>query len=140
MIHEMKLNASPFQKVASGSKSVELRLFDEKRRRIDLGDIIIFSNCDDPMKKQAVTVKSLYRYSTFKDLFMDIPLEKCGYSGADTPEVAAKRMTQYYTDDQVQKYGILGIEIELADTQSALKQLVDQNEGEFDRLFPDGMK
>ncbi len=36
MIYEMNLNASPFEKIAFGSKTIELRIFDEKRRRIDI--------------------------------------------------------------------------------------------------------
>ena len=71
-IHIMKLNPSPFEKIASGRKTVELRLYDDKRRRIDIGDRIIFSNLEDPEQKIAVKVKSLHRYATFEDLFKDI--------------------------------------------------------------------
>ena len=34
MIHTMKLDAVPFEKIKSGKKTVELRLFDEKRQKI----------------------------------------------------------------------------------------------------------
>lgn len=140
MIYEMSLNASPYEKIASGSKTVELRLFDAKRRRIDIGDKIVFTNLDEPMKKIAVIVRSLHRYASFKDLFADIPIEKCGNSSTDTPDMAAAGMSKYYTVDQIRKYGVLGIEIILTDTPKVLKQLEEQKEGEFDRLFPDGMK
>ena len=36
MIYEMNFNASPFEKIASGSKTFELRIFDAKRRRINV--------------------------------------------------------------------------------------------------------
>lgn len=140
MIFEMNLNASSFEKIASGSKTVELRLFDAKRRRIDIGDGIVFTNLDDPMKKIAVTVRSLHRYASFEDLFADIPLEKCGNSSTDTLDMAAAGMSKYYTADQIQKYGVLGIEIVITDTPTVLKQLEEQKEAQFDRLFPDGMK
>ena len=42
MIHTMKLDAEPFEKIKNGSKTVELRLFDEKRQKIKPGDIIEF--------------------------------------------------------------------------------------------------
>ena len=102
MIYEMNLNASPFEKIASGSKTFELRLFDAKRRRIDIGDRIVFTNLDNPMKKIAVTVRSLHRYASFEDLFADIPIEKCGNSSTDTPDMAAAGMSKYYTADQIQ--------------------------------------
>ena len=140
MIYEMKLKAEPFEKMKSGNKTIELRLFDEKRRWIDIGDKIIFTNYEDPAQKIAVVVKSLHRYATFKDLFTDIPPQKCGKDITETPDSAAAGMNRYFTRDQIQKYGVIGIGIELIDTELVLKQLEDQKEAEFDRLFPDGMK
>lgn len=99
MIYEMNLNASPFEKIAFGSKTIELRIFDEKRRRIDIWDRIVFTNLDDSMKKIAVTVRSLHRYASFEDLFADIPLEKCGNISTGTPDMAAVGMSKYYTGD-----------------------------------------
>ena len=43
MIHEMSLNPAPFEKIKNGEKSIEIRLYDEKRRGVKIGDIIIFS-------------------------------------------------------------------------------------------------
>ena len=34
MLHKMKLNKSPFERIKNGTKTVEFRLFDEKRRQI----------------------------------------------------------------------------------------------------------
>ncbi len=140
MIYEMNLKAEPFEKMKSGKKSVELRLFDHKRRRIDVGDRIIFTNLDDPVQKIAAIVKSLHRYQTFEDLFAEIPPEKCGSSKGETPEKASAGMHKYYTDEQIQTYGVIGIEIELTDAAVTIKQLEEQKEAQFDRLFPDGMK
>ena len=76
MIFEMNLNASPYEKIASGSKTVELRLFDAKRRRIDIGDKIVFTNLYEPMKKIAVIVRSLHRYASFLWICLQIFLLK----------------------------------------------------------------
>ena len=46
MTHSMQLTPSPFQMIKEGTKTIELRLFDEKRRKIQTGDIIEFSNTD----------------------------------------------------------------------------------------------
>lgn len=43
-IHHMKLDPAPYEMIKSGSKTTELRLFDEKRRRINPGDMIVFTN------------------------------------------------------------------------------------------------
>lgn len=43
MIHRMKLNESPFERIKDGTKTIEFRLYDEKRRQIKIGDQIEFS-------------------------------------------------------------------------------------------------
>ena len=140
MIYEMKLRAEPFEKIGIGRKTVELRLFDEKRRRLDIGDKIIFEKLEDSEKRIAVVVKSLHRYAAFEDLFIDIPLEKCGNASTDTLKEAVARMSRYYSEEKIQKYGVLGIGIELIDLDTVLKELDEQKEAEYERLFPDGMK
>lgn len=140
MVYEMKLAAGPFDKIVSRMKTVELRLFDKKRRQLDIGDKIIFKSIENPAQCIAVTVKSLHRYATFEDLFMDISPIKCGSDSYVTPEEAAFEMGRYYTRDQIRRYGVLGIGITITDTSAALEELTEEKEAEFDRLFPDGMK
>lgn len=139
-IHNMKLNPSPFEKIVSGRKTVELRLYDEKRRKINIGDRIIFTNLGDPEQRIAVKVIGLHRYATFEDLFRNISSEKCGNDRTETPEDVATGMKKYYSDEQIRKYGVLGIEIELTDLDYVLELLEEQRENEFERLFPDGIK
>lgn len=43
----MKLQKSPFEKIKNGTKTVEFRLYDEKRRKINIGDQIEFSKLPD---------------------------------------------------------------------------------------------
>ena len=136
----MKLMKEPFEKIAANEKTIELRLFDEKRRRIDIGDKIIFENFEDSSRRIAVLVKSLHRYTTFEELFTDISPEKCGLTDTHNPNEASAKMSQYYTNEQIQKYGVLGIGIALIDVEIVLKELEKQKEADFERLFPDGMK
>ncbi len=139
-IHIMNIKPSPFEKMASGRKTVELRLFDDKRRNIDISDRIIFTNLEDPYKKTAVKVKSLHRYATFEDLFKDIPLEKCGHDITETSEGVVAEMKRYYSNNQIKRYGVLGFEIELDDLDIVQKRLEEHKEAVFEHWFPDGMK
>lgn len=50
MQHIMRLNPLPFKMIASGEKTIELRLNDEKRRLINVGDEITFINTEDNEK------------------------------------------------------------------------------------------
>ena len=47
MLHQMKLKLSPFQKIKNGSKTIELRLYDEKRQKVQVGDFIAVISLSD---------------------------------------------------------------------------------------------
>ena len=47
MRHEMTLFPRPYASIASGQKTIELRLYDEKRQSIQIGDQIRFTNTED---------------------------------------------------------------------------------------------
>lgn len=40
ILHQLKLASLPFESIKSGRKTIESRLYDEKRREINLGDEI----------------------------------------------------------------------------------------------------
>ncbi len=44
MIHEMNLNDTPFKRIKKGTKTIELRLNDEKRQLLHIKDYIEFTN------------------------------------------------------------------------------------------------
>ena len=67
--HRLKLATVPFDAIVSGQKTIESRLYDEKRRQIQIGDKIIFTNRENPDQAVTVEVIGLLRYKTFKDLF-----------------------------------------------------------------------
>ena len=43
-MHEMRLHNEPFVLIKNGTKTIELRLNDEKRRQIKVGDTVTFTN------------------------------------------------------------------------------------------------
>ncbi len=55
MIYNMNLNPEPFAMIAKGIKTIELRLYDEKRQLINIDDEIIFSNTEDSEKQIRAT-------------------------------------------------------------------------------------
>ena len=65
----MKLQESPFERIKSGTKTVEFRLYDEKRQQIKIGDQIEFSKLPDLQEKLLVDVMELYREDSFENLF-----------------------------------------------------------------------
>lgn len=50
MEHSMKLYVEPFEAVRNNRKTIEIRLNDEKRQSIKIGDTIVFTNIESPEK------------------------------------------------------------------------------------------
>lgn len=113
MIHEMKLHPQPFAMIASSEKTIELRLNDEKRQQIQVGDTILFTSREDESKQIRATVLKLHRFSSFEELYAELPLEQCGYRPDELAQASPKDMEAYYTPEQQKRYGVLGIEIQL---------------------------
>ena len=111
----MKLHVSPFEMIASGEKTIELRLNDEKRRQISVGDTIRFSDINDPSRTLLTEVKELFVFDSFDELYKSLPLTKCGYTADSVRTASPEDMREYYTPEQEKKYGVLGIRIEVID-------------------------
>ena len=113
--HEMKLLPHPFKEIKSGRKTVEMRLFDEKRQKIRVGDKIIFTSEENGEKLNA-TVVGLHRFSDFMSLADSFIPKRLGFADY-TPKQIANIMTDIYTAEQVEKYGALAIRISLDPNQ-----------------------
>lgn len=111
MTHCMNLESSAFLKIAKGSKTIELRLNDKKRQKINIGDRIEFY-CSDINSVIFAEVIKLHKFSDFEQLYKALPLEKCGYSKNDLKSAHYTDMEKYYTKSQIKKYGALGIALQ----------------------------
>jgi len=110
MKHEMKLNNNPFNSIKSGTKTIEMRLYDEKRRLIKIGDIIEFTNIVTYEKLNVLVIK-LHLFNNFEELYKNFDKILLGYK--ETEEASPNDMNIYYSDEEQYKYGVVGIEIKL---------------------------
>lgn len=109
-IHNMKLNGQPFRMIKSGRKTIELRLYDEKRRKLKIGDKIIFESLENG-EKITVSVLALHIYESFAELYKHFDKVAMGYNDNETAN--PDDMNEYYTKENQIKYGVVGIEISL---------------------------
>lgn len=107
-IHDMKLNNTAWKSIKKNKKSIELRLNDEKRQKIKVGDIVIFTN-QETGKQIKRKVKKLHPYPNFEELYAHFPKKKLGY--AKKKEASFKDMEKYYSKKDIEKNGVLGIEL-----------------------------
>ena len=104
MKYIMKLNPKYFEYMKNGTKRVEVRLNDEKRRCIqkepELTDEIYTEIIGLKIKK------------SFKELINTLDISQ--YSDKnETEEKFLKDLYKFYTKEKEEKYGVVGIEIKL---------------------------
>ena len=114
MRHDMSLRPEPFAAISSGRKRYELRLHDEKRRSIRIGDEICFHRTTDGVSV-TVCVKGLHLYDSFDELYNALPLLECGYTEQTLPNASPKDMEQYYYREDQIRWGVMAIEIVLTE-------------------------
>lgn len=110
MIHKMNLNDGPFDRIKEGTKTVELRLYDEKRQKLKVGDQIEFTS-RSTQETIVVEIVGLSKYQSFKELYNDFNKISLGYSEDEYCD--PKDMEQYYSIDEQKRYGVVGIQIKL---------------------------
>ncbi len=113
MKHKMTLNEAPFLKIKNGIKTIELRLYDEKRREIHKGDVIEFKNAANTEEAIFCEVMEMHVFDSFDSLYKSLPLLKCGYTEADIDVAHPRDMDEYYSREKQEKYGVVGIELKL---------------------------
>lgn len=106
----MKLQSFPFEKIKNGEKNIEVRLYDEKRKEIKIGDIIEFRKEPEQIQVVKAEVTGLLNYKTFEELVSDFPASVFGHPDK---EDLLKSIFTFYTKEQEKKYTVLGIKIQL---------------------------
>ena len=94
----MHLDQSPFLQIQSGQKSIEVRINDEKRATLRVGDHIEFVSRADPTQKISKRVNQLSTFKTFEDLFARFPDERT-------------EIYKYYTKADEDKFGVVAIKL-----------------------------
>ena len=105
--YTMNLQPKYFDFVKNGTKRIELRLNDEKRQQLKLGDEIEFSDNESSLKAEII---GLLRYNTFSDLFEDFDAEILADKSMTKAEIL-EALEKFYTPEKQAQYGVLGIKI-----------------------------
>lgn len=109
-MHKLNVKEKYYKLLKSGVKTIELRLFDEKRRNIKIGDCIEFFNLSNEHDKFVAVVVNLYRADNFIELSDKIDCCKAGFFNKDELVLV---LEEFYSKDRQQKYGVVGIEVVL---------------------------
>ena len=111
MEHELKLQPRYYEYILNGTKDIEIRLYDEKRQKINIGDIIIFKKEPELNESFKVKVVGLLRYENFDSLFNDFTIDRLADRSMSKSELL-EELEKFYTKEKQKEYEVLGIRIE----------------------------
>lgn len=109
-IHYMSLKPEPFDAIKGGYKDIEMRLNDEKRQAINIGDIIAFTNTESYEIIKVIVINK-HHFKSFDELYKTFNKERLGYS--ENENAQPSDMEKYYPVDEIAENGVVGIEIQL---------------------------
>jgi len=111
--YEMRLNENPFCKIRSGEQVFEGRLFDLKRRRVVVGNVIRFYLLSEEQKFFDVRVVELRKYDSFREMFLDLGPGVFGREDCCGVDDFVLAYRKYYSEEREVEFGVLGIGLEV---------------------------
>ncbi len=113
--HSMKLKPAPFGAISNSTKTIEIRLNDEKRHKLKIDDEIVFSKLPDLKEQLRVRVVKLEHFPTFREMIETHPVEMFGADRFESVDDVLGAVRGIYSEDEERKFGTLAIHVELID-------------------------
>lgn len=109
--HEMMLKTEPFSQMKCGNKKAELRLFDDKRKKLRVGDEILFTHSENTSETISAKIIGLHYFYHFDAISWDFEKKDLGIP--ENAESISSYMKKFYSDDAVWEYGALVIRLQI---------------------------
>ena len=106
----MSLRPEYYEMVLSGEKDIELRLYDEKRRKMRNGDTVLIYDAQNRNNYIRAKIVRLHIAKSFADLNTKISMPRTGFASLNALMSA---ISKFYDIEMESKYGIVGIELEI---------------------------
>ena len=108
MTHRMTLCRGPFPMPAAGTNAVELRLYDEQRLLVRVGDEILFRHAQTDETCRCA-VREVRVFPDFAELYRHYTKTEMGYTENETAD--PDDMLLYYHPDDIARMGVAAIRI-----------------------------
>jgi len=106
------LDSDIFDIVSSKDKDVEIRLNDEKRRKLNIGDTLLFLKRPDDKESIKAVITNLVYFNSFQEVVNYYDMKRI-YLDNTSSEDYINLMKRFYNDEEVEKYGVVAIEFKL---------------------------
>ena len=104
----MSVRNKYFEMIKSGQKDIELRAYDEKRRKMKAGDRFLLSDAENPNESIICEILNMYVAPDFESLFKNMDIKRSGFR--DMNELI-DTVTKFVSREELQREQVVGIEI-----------------------------
>lgn len=104
----MSVRHKYFESIKSGHKDIELRAYDEKRRRMKVGDKFLLFDAENPDQSIICEVLNMHVAPDFESLFKKIDIKRSGFK--DIAELV-DTITKFAAREELAREQVVGMEI-----------------------------
>ena len=109
---ECHLDEDVLEVVKKGIKNVEVRVYDEKRRKMKIGDEIVFLKRPLEEEKIVTRIVDLKVFKDFNELVNNYDIKRL-YLDTFSKEEFINLLGRFYSKEEQEKYGVVAIEFEV---------------------------
>ena len=106
------LDSDIFDIVKNESKDVEIRLNDLKRRKLKVGDTLIFLKRPNDDEEIKGTITNLVCFNNFSEVVNNYPIDRL-YLKDYKKQDFINLLGRFYSDEEVKEFGVVAIEFKL---------------------------
>ena len=104
----MSVRHKYFELIKSGQKDIELRAYDEKRKKVKIGDKFQLVDAENPNEYIICEVLNMHIAPDFESLFSMIDIKRAGFSNLDE---LMDVITKFIAREELAREQVVGMEI-----------------------------
>lgn len=104
----MSVRHKYFELIKSGAKDIELRAYDEKRKKMKTGDKFLLFDAENPDEYIICEILNMHVAPDFESLFKKLDIKRSGFK--DIAELM-DTITKFVSREELQREQVVGIEI-----------------------------
>ena len=108
----MKVKPEYFEKIKSGKKIYEIRLLDEKRKMLKVGDTVLLKKEPELFDGIVIRISEIKHFNTFLEMAQRLSISDLGLEVKTAAEVNDIYHQFYSVEDEV-KYGVVALKMDV---------------------------
>ena len=104
----MSVRHKYFEMIKSGHKDIELRAYDEKRKKMKTGDRFLLYDAENPNESIICEILNMHVAPDFESLFKNLDIKRSGFQNM---KELIDVVTKFVSDEELKHEQVVGIEI-----------------------------